>query len=83
MFLINSKPDPKRIRWILTVPAIWSEESKRFMREVAFKVHIYNKKTAFGQINHSISLINIKFASVFVKSLLDVFDHDYCIVCSK
>lgn len=31
-------PDDSSIRWVITVPAIWSEESKQFMREAAYKV---------------------------------------------
>ena len=33
------------IRWVITVPAIWSHASKRFMREAAHKVryqYMYN-----------------------------------------
>ena len=32
------EPDEKSIRWILTVPAIWDENAKQFMREAAHKV---------------------------------------------
>ena len=28
------------INWVLTVPAIWSDASKQFMREAALKVNI-------------------------------------------
>ena len=28
----------ENIRWVLTVPAIWSDSSKQFMREAAEKV---------------------------------------------
>lgn len=28
------------IRWVLTVPAIWTAPAKQFMREAAQKVHI-------------------------------------------
>lgn len=31
-------PDPLTIRWVLTVPAIWDENSKQFMREAAHRV---------------------------------------------
>lgn len=31
-------PDPLSIRWVLTVPAIWDENSKQFMREAAHRV---------------------------------------------
>ena len=34
------KPNPSMIRWVLTVPAIWRDESKQFMREVAHRVNI-------------------------------------------
>ena len=30
------------IKWVITVPAIWRDVSKRFMREAAFKVNKYN-----------------------------------------
>ena len=30
--------DPGKIRWVLTVPAIWSDGAKQFMRESAYKV---------------------------------------------
>lgn len=29
------------IMWVLTVPAIWTDSSKQFMREAAEKVYIY------------------------------------------
>ena len=31
----NIPVDKSKILWVLTVPAIWSEASKRFMREAA------------------------------------------------
>lgn len=31
----------ERIHWIVTVPAIWDEFAKQFMREAAEKVNIY------------------------------------------
>ena len=31
-------PDPMSIRWVLTVPAIWDENAKQFMREAAYRV---------------------------------------------
>lgn len=34
-------PDPLTIRWVLTVPAIWDENSKQFMREAAHRVIYY------------------------------------------
>ena len=33
-----SKLDENMIRWVITVPAIWSYSSKQFMREAALKV---------------------------------------------
>lgn len=32
------KVDPDEILWILTVPAIWGESAKQFMRKAAEKV---------------------------------------------
>ena len=40
MALCFREPDIDLIRWVLTVPAIWDEEAKGFMREVAFKVNL-------------------------------------------
>lgn len=31
---------PSKIRWVLTVPALWSEEHKLFMRKAAFEAGI-------------------------------------------
>nr|XP_022322670.1 heat shock 70 kDa protein 12A-like [Crassostrea virginica] len=31
------KPDTETIRWVITVPAIWDENAKQFMREAAYK----------------------------------------------
>lgn len=31
-------PDLEAIRWVITVPAIWDDNAKQFMREAAFKV---------------------------------------------
>jgi hypothetical protein len=30
--------DPRDINWVLTVPAIWSDAAKQFMREAAVEV---------------------------------------------
>ena len=35
---------PKDIRWVLTVPAIWSDAAKQFMRKSANLVNIQNNK---------------------------------------
>ena len=32
---------PDDIRWVLTVPAIWNDASKQFMREAAEKVEVF------------------------------------------
>ncbi|KAK3584377.1 hypothetical protein CHS0354_001304 [Potamilus streckersoni] len=34
---LEYEPDPQSIRWVLTVPAIWDENAKQFMREVAYR----------------------------------------------
>ena len=33
------------IRWVLTVPAIWRQQAKQFMREAAYQVLLLIKKT--------------------------------------
>jgi hypothetical protein len=33
---------PSEITWVLTVPAIWSDPAKQFMREAAVKVFIFS-----------------------------------------
>ena len=41
--------EPKDIRWVLTVPAIWSDAAKQFMRKSANLVNtIYTKLTRTG-----------------------------------
>jgi len=36
------------VHWILTVPAIWNDNAKQFMREAAVQVHAYtNKPTTY------------------------------------
>ena len=32
---------PDLIRWVLTVPAIWKDKAKQFMREAFYKVNIF------------------------------------------
>ena len=39
-----SPPKASDIRWVLTVPAIWTDESKAFMREAAYRVSICIQK---------------------------------------
>jgi hypothetical protein len=36
-------PDVQTIRWVITVPAIWDENAKQFMREAAYKVSLCSK----------------------------------------
>jgi len=33
------------VQWVLTVPAIWKQEAKQFMREAALKVKIMFNNT--------------------------------------
>ena len=33
---IGSKIGPQDIRWVVTVPAIWRQKAKQFMREAAY-----------------------------------------------
>ena len=41
--------EPKDIRWVLTVPAIWSDAAKQFMRKSAILVNtIYTKLNRTG-----------------------------------
>ena len=43
------KIEPTDIRWVLTVPAIWSDAAKQFMRKSANLVNtIYSKLTRAG-----------------------------------
>lgn len=34
----RSKVDVDDVRWVITVPAIWRQQSKQFMREAAYMV---------------------------------------------
>jgi mannitol-1-phosphate/altronate dehydrogenase len=43
--------DPKDIRWVLTVPAIWSDAAKQFMRKSANLVN-----TILYKINKNINV---------------------------
>ena len=42
------------ISWVLTVPAIWDDDAKIFMRRVAFQVCIYANKALYGATAASI-----------------------------
>lgn len=37
----DTETKKEEIRWVLTVPAIWSDTAKSFMREAAIKVFVY------------------------------------------
>ena len=43
------------IRWVITVPAIWRQPAKQFMRQAAYEVSTYadTVKTAWYKINVS------------------------------
>lgn len=30
---------PTAVRWVLTVPALWTQQAKQFVREAAYMVH--------------------------------------------
>ena len=36
----GSKTTPQDIRWVITVPAIWRQKAKQFMREAAYEAGI-------------------------------------------
>ena len=38
----RSKVDVSDVRWVITVPAIWKQQSKQFMREAAYMVRHYS-----------------------------------------
>lgn len=35
----GSEVTPLKVRWVVTVPAIWSHSAKQFIREAAYKVN--------------------------------------------
>lgn len=35
----------EEVLWVVTVPAIWKQSAKQFMREAAYKVHLPRIKT--------------------------------------
>lgn len=37
----DTETKKEEIRWVLTVPAIWNDTAKSFMREAAIKVFVY------------------------------------------
>lgn len=55
-------PDPRAIRWVLTVPAIWDENSKQFMREAAHRVGEatpYLRCISSSKFDHGLSFMNV------------------------
>ena len=38
--VMGKQPEAETIRWIITVPAIWDENAKQFMRKAAYKVRL-------------------------------------------
>ena len=38
----GAKVLPEDIRWVITVPAIWRQKAKQFMREAAYQVYCPN-----------------------------------------
>ena len=43
-------PSSKAIKFVLTVPAIWNDRSKQFMREAAIQVWILFKYQLFHKV---------------------------------
>lgn len=39
---------PTDVFWVLTIPAIWSEPAKQFMRKAAEEVYLYQGKDHFS-----------------------------------
>ena len=38
--LLGHEVPPGQIRWVITVPAIWRQHAKQFMRQAAYKVSL-------------------------------------------
>uniref|UniRef100_A0AAU0MUJ9 Heat shock protein family A member 12 variant X1 n=1 Tax=Urechis unicinctus TaxID=6432 RepID=A0AAU0MUJ9_UREUN len=62
---LKSCPNTRRIRWVITVPAIWSDASKQFMREAAFEAGIMPTVDS----NQLIIALEPEAASVWCRSL--------------
>ena len=60
------------IRWVLTVPAIWNDEAKHFMRLAAFKVGD-NYTILNYKINFAASLLNRMKRLYFPICVISVF----------
>ncbi|ESP02145.1 hypothetical protein LOTGIDRAFT_212681 [Lottia gigantea] len=43
---LGCDPHPDTVRWVLTVPAIWDENAKQFMREAAHKGGLIDKQNS-------------------------------------
>lgn len=41
---LGYEPHPQAVRWVLTVPAIWDDNAKQFMREAAFQGGLITSK---------------------------------------
>ena len=42
-----SNLEDNMIRWVITLPAIWRDEAKHFMREAAKQVSFFKKNTLY------------------------------------
>lgn len=49
----GTKLGAEDIRWVVTVPAIWRQEAKQFMREAAYQVNGPMSEAPWLQIKHS------------------------------
>lgn len=68
----DTETKKEEIRWVLTVPAIWSDTAKYFMRDAAIKVFVYlisstesksqEVHVIFNQTLSGISFLLIKMA---------------------
>ena len=70
-------PHPnRRIQWILTVPAIWSEGAKQMMREAATEVHTIYMYNTYNGTKFSLSL-NIWSHTQYVPFIMP-FESESC-----
>ncbi|XP_023804074.1 heat shock 70 kDa protein 12B-like, partial [Cyanistes caeruleus] len=59
-----SLPENDAIRWVLTVPAIWKQPAKQFMREAAYKVGgLWRVVTLKGVVVSGVSLSSLQLNS--------------------
>lgn len=47
-----SLPEKDTVRWVLTVPAIWKQPAKQFMREAAYLVRTAGRAVDIAQEGH-------------------------------